>query len=144
MAGAEPALEALKPLGCPVHRNSVYYSHASLECVNNVQCFHDSGDEEQPNRWCIGILLEYSNRRRAALGQRRIGASQCIQVIDPTMMHMKRVAVSGLLGVVVHFTNSDKSKQFDGSGWEDVEMKGEITWWFDHGFVEISCSQESG
>ncbi|KAH6667180.1 hypothetical protein B0J14DRAFT_184157 [Halenospora varia] len=144
LARAERVLESIKSVDCPVDRNSIYYSHASLEHVDKVQCFYDSYNEEQPIQCCIGILLEYSNQRRVALGQCRIGASQCIQVIAPTTMHVKRVAIiSGLSRMVVRFTDSDRSEQFDGSGWEEIEMRGEITWWFDHGAVEIGYSPES-
>jgi hypothetical protein len=143
-AGAESTLEALKPVDRHIPRDPIYYSNASLDYVDSVRYFYDSCIKEQPDQWCIGILLEYSNKDRAALGQCRIGASQSIQVTAPTEMHIKRVVDrSGLSGVIVRFTSSDRLEQLDRSGWECIEMKGEIMWWFDHGMVEISYSQES-
>lgn len=137
-------MENLDSVDCPTQRDSIYYSHASLENVDSVQCFYDSCIEEQPTQWCTGILLEYSNKYRAALGQCRIGASQSIRVTAPTEMHVKRIVDrSGLSGVRVRFTGPETSEQLDKSGWEYMEMKGEIMWWFDHGMVEISYSQES-
>ena len=143
-AGSESTLEALKPVNRHIPRSSIYSSNASLDYVKSVRCFYGSCIKEQTNEWCIGILLEYSNKHGAALGQCRIGASQSIQVTAPTEMHMKTVVDrSGLSGVIVRFTSSDGLEQLDRSGWECIEMKGEITWWFDHGMVEISYSQES-
>ena len=53
------------------------------------------------------ILLEYSDRRRAALGQCRIGATQDLQVIAPTAMYVNRVLYNGnLSGALVQFTSS--------------------------------------
>ena len=125
--GAEPAVENLDSVDCPIYRESIYYSHASSENVDSVQCFYDLGTEEQPAQWCIGILLEYSNKHRAALGQCRIGASQGIQVTAPTEMHVKRVVDrSGLSRVIVRFTSSDTLEQLDRSGWECMKMKDEI------------------
>lgn len=143
-ARAESAMGNLGSVHCPIHRGSIYYSHASLENVDSVQCFYDLCIEEQPTQWCTGILLEYSNKSRAPLGQCRIGASQSTRVTAPTEMLVKRmVDRSGLSGVIVHFTSSDTLEQFNKSDWECMEMKGEIIWWFDHDMVEISYSQES-
>ncbi|KAF4630812.1 hypothetical protein G7Y89_g7323 [Cudoniella acicularis] len=47
-AGAEPALENLDSVDCPIYRLSIYYSYASLENVDSVRWFYDLGTEEQP------------------------------------------------------------------------------------------------
>ena len=39
LAGAEPVWEKLDSVDCPIHRDSISYSHASLENVDRVQCF---------------------------------------------------------------------------------------------------------
>lgn len=69
------------------------------------------------------------------------GVSQGIQVTAPTDMHVKRVVDRP--GMIVRFASSDMLEQLDRSGLECMEMEGEIMWWFDHGIVEISYSQES-
>ncbi len=124
----------------PVNRNSIYYSHTSLENVYSVQCFYSSYiDNHDESTLCVGILLEYSNRRRVALGQCRIGASKSRLVIAPVAIYMKTVGYGrGLSRVLIEFTTSScRSDEPYGVGWKRKEMVGEITWWFDYGVVEI-------
>lgn len=132
-----------RPADIPIDRDSIYCSYASLEDVDNVRCFYESCTDEQPTQVCIGILLEYSDKRRAALGQCRIGASHDTLVTAPTAMYVNRIRYgNNHAGVLVQFT-SVQSKEFDKSDWERKEMVGEILWWFEHGIVEIIHSQES-
>jgi len=143
------SLEALgkvvsRPADLPIDHDSIYCSYASLEDVINVRCFYESCTDEQPARFCIGILLEYSDKHRAALGQCRIGASEDTLVIAPTAMYVNRILYgNNHSGVLVQFTSAVQSKELDRSSWERKEMVGEIIWWFEHGMVEIIHSQAS-
>jgi hypothetical protein len=94
-----------------------------------IQCFYNPGSESVPDH-CIGILLEYSNERREALGQCRIGTLQTIHVA-PARMYMK--CEPRRQGVFIHF-GSDHP---DGLGWVVIEMIGEMTWWFNENHVNI-------
>ena len=67
-AGAKSTLEALKSINRYIPRGSIYYLNASLDYVKSVRCFYGSCIKEQTNQWYISILLEYSNKHRAALG----------------------------------------------------------------------------
>jgi hypothetical protein len=109
----------------------MYYSHASLEHVYSVRCFYQSDSQ-----LCIGVLLEYRDKRRVALGQCRVAASPSVQVFGPIAMYVKRAFHES--GILVQFT--DGLEHPDGSGWERKEMKGEITWWFDRCTVEVVYS----
>ena len=135
-------LETLtKPVDRPnflIDRDSIYCSRASLEDVDNVRCFYEACPEEQTTQLCIRILIEYTDRRQAALGQCRIGASYDVQVMGPTAMYIKKAYHgSNLTGVNVQFTSDLLSEEFDRSGWERSEMIGELIWWFEHGIVKI-------
>jgi hypothetical protein len=133
-----------RPVDLSIDRDSIYCSYASLENVDNVRCFYESRTDGQPARLCIGILLEYSDKRRAALGQCRIGASPDTLVIAPTAMYVNRILYgNNHCGALVQFKSSVRSNDFDISGWERKEMVGEIIWWFEHDMVEIIHSQES-
>lgn len=38
---------------------------------------------------CVGVILGYANGRRAALGECRVGISNSIRIIAPTILHLK-------------------------------------------------------
>ncbi len=111
------------------------YSHASLEHVSSVQCFTDPCDQ-----LCIGILLEYTDKRRASLGECRVKAFQDGLMLEPIAMYVKKEKVEDGSGVAICFVR-DKSECPDEPGWECQEMKEELTWWFKaRGVVEMIYS----
>jgi hypothetical protein len=126
---------------CPSYstaRYASYRSRASLENVENIQCFYvlgkDSAQDSVPVHFCIGMLLEYSNKRREALGQCKIGTLQSIHAA-PARIYMKFEPNSP--GLLIQF-GSDHPAEL---GWVVIEMIGEITWWFkQNNAVSISHS----
>jgi hypothetical protein len=119
-------------------RYESYRSRASLENVESIQCFYvlgkDSPQGTGPVHFCIGMLLEYSNKRREALGQCKIGTLQSIHAA-PSRIYMKLKPNSP--GVLIQF-RSDHPAEL---GWAVIEMIGRITWWFkENKVVEVTHS----
>jgi hypothetical protein len=56
-----------------------------------VECFLGDSERDGLPRPCIGVIIEYCNKRRAALGECHVGAAETVSIIAPTMLHLKPV-----------------------------------------------------
>jgi hypothetical protein len=76
------------PADLPIDLDSIYYFDVFLEDVDKTWCFYEPCTDEQPASL---YMLKYSDKRRVALGQCRIKASQDTLVIALTTMYVNRI-----------------------------------------------------
>ncbi len=118
--------------GISFRRHSMYHSQASLEGVEHVTCF--CREQNRYPRAYIGVLLEYQDKRRAALGECRIGVSETVEISAPTMLYLRPVRGASFYSCVA-FTSEAKEGLL--TKWERRPMGGSLTWWFGVGVIEI-------
>lgn len=120
----------------PSNSKGIYYSRASLEGVCKVECFLD---DNNPNgvQSCIGVLLHYSDNRREALGECRIGVSKTIYINAPTMLHLKPGSSEELHSRVWFTSLASEAQDLESLGWKGRQMGGFITWCFGNEVIEI-------
>ena len=121
----------------------MYYSQASLERVQRVECFLGDTQQDRLGWRCPGVILEYSDGCRASLGECRVGMSKTIHAIAPTMvLYLK--ASSYHQDSRAWFTSSaDEAEKLKDLGWEERPMGGTLTWWFEDHARDIFHSSDS-
>lgn len=128
------------PERCPTYfpqaSFAVNFSTAPLDKVTVAKVFHQAGSS-----CCRGLLFEYQNGARRALGDCRVGVDPYETYETPRTLGVSVTSdwttnvMRELRQVTIHFT--DQSISNDG-GEEEVlcctfyEMKGILRFWFDH------------
>lgn len=121
----------------PFSSKHIYHSQASLEGVHSVECFLGGTEMDGLAQPCVGVILEYANGRRNALGECRVGISKSINILAPTMLHLKPANEEGLHSGA-WFTSSEREAEARQSlGWEGRRMGGTLVWWFGLNMIEI-------
>lgn len=121
-----------------------FFSSASLEGILNVHVFTVS-----QNKFCKGILIEYENGSKRALGQCRLGLDQVQSWHRPLSMHYMPVEYERNVGDLVNETRTSKGAHVtfdcessriseDGSMEENYyALKGRLNFWFTYHDVEL-------
>jgi hypothetical protein len=121
----------------------LYRSQASLEGVNRIECFFGDTVRDGPVQPFRDVILEYWNKNRAPLGECRLGISKSIQIVAPTVLHLKQSVNGSLYSAALFTSSASKAKELDSLGWEGRQMNGTITWWFGLDVMEIVHSPDS-
>jgi hypothetical protein len=137
--------EPKRPLNIqyPFSNQHVYHSQASLVGVHSIECFLIDTERGGLARPCVGVILEYSNGRRASLGECRVGISKSIYIISPTMLHLKPAAGESLHSGAWFTSSAGEAEELQSLGWERRQMNGTITWWFGVNVIEIVHSSDT-
>lgn len=113
---------------------SASYSSAPLSDVIRAQVFYERGASA-----CRGIVLEYRNGSKRALGQCKLGAiDQSEECLDPVQLCYSSLG-----------KNSVQIKLFNGSshaheetGWTCCLMRGVLEFWFSDKEVKLNWEQQ--
>ena len=137
--------KSLIPVHYPFSSRHIYRSQASLESLHGVKCFLSDAMQDQPSLSCVGVILEYKNGSRAALGECRVGISKTIRIIEPTMLHLKPTNGQGIYSGA-WFTSSKGDAETTNVlrvlGWEARDIGGNVRWWFGLNVIEIVHSYD--
>ena len=118
----------------------MHFSQASLDDVRKVECFIEPDGDSQS---CIGVIIEYSNDRIAALGECRLGMSKSVRINAPTMLLLKPSAGENLHSRAWLSSSSCEAVGLQSRGWERRQMSGTLVWWFGVNVMEIVHSVEA-
>ncbi|KAI0896563.1 hypothetical protein F4806DRAFT_431498 [Annulohypoxylon nitens] len=115
-----------------------YYSSASLRNVNHVLVFNNPY-----TGFCRGILLDYENGAKRALGQCRVGIDSATAYSRPTHFCFRREAYSpsesGYWIRTISFECTDKGDHHhEDEDWICHSTPYEVDFWFDSEDVNIS------
>lgn len=121
-----------------------FFSSASLEGILNVHVFHIEW-----RKLCKGILIEYENGSRRALGQCRLGLDEVQSWHKPLSMHYVPAEYERNVNDRINETRTSKNAQVtfdcenshvteDGSLEENYyALKGRLNFWFTFHEVEL-------
>lgn len=121
--------------GHPRIREELYHSQASLEGLKSVECFLSHTTQDGP---CVGVILEYIDGHREALGECRVGISKTLKVMAPTTLHLKLSDAEGLYSEAWFTSYESNKEERRVLGWERRQVRGTLTWWFDYNVIKIS------
>lgn len=108
---------------------SASYSSAPLNNVYRAQVFYERGASA-----CRGIVLEYRNGSKQALGQCKLGVDQSEEYLEPTQLCCSSL---GKNSVQVRFSNGSSHKHEE-SGWTCCLMRGVLEFWFSDKEVKLN------
>lgn len=129
----------------PFSSRNVYCSQARLEGLSRVECFLGRTAEYGLDYPCVGVLLEYADGRRTALGECRVGVADTVQVTAPTALYLKPTPAQELFYCELWFPSSvGEAENLHESGWERKQVSGTVTWWHGVDIVEIVYSPQPG
>lgn len=129
--------------------HKAFFSSASLEGILNVHVFTESVFTESWQKLCKGILIEYENGSRRALGQCRLGLDEVQSWYKPLSMHCVPAVYGRTVGDLINESRTSRSAHVtfdcesshvteDGSLEENYyEMKGRLNFWFTIHEVEL-------
>ncbi|KAL6790186.1 hypothetical protein GGI42DRAFT_365683 [Trichoderma sp. SZMC 28013] len=103
-----------------------YYSSAPLDDVTRTEIFQERGGST-----CRGILLEYRNGSRRALGQCKVGIDDIQECIEPMQLCYNNLLVNGTQSVQVCISR-EILHTHDERGWVCCIMKGVLELWFNN------------
>ncbi|KAI1820331.1 hypothetical protein F4861DRAFT_73742 [Xylaria intraflava] len=116
-----------------------YYTNCRMEDVMEITC---CADKVAPHRPIIGMLLRYSNGRRACVGQYRMDWTVDTLTVDPlrplsiglgrTKRRFPYVAEVSLKGL--------GKSGLDSISWMDIPWHGRLEWWFSQRQCKLSYS----
>ncbi|KAL7953915.1 hypothetical protein V8C34DRAFT_295674 [Trichoderma compactum] len=111
------------------------YSSAPLNDVIRTQLFHERGSPT-----CRGIILEYRNGAKRALGQCRLGIDRTEECTEPVRFCYSNSLIGGRQSVQVHIAK-DSSHTHEGGGWICCMMRGDLEFWFTNKEGKINWQQ---
>lgn len=120
----------------PFSSKHIYHSQASLEGLRGVECFLDEASIDGPAS-CVGVILEYGNERRAALGECRVGVSKSICLIAPTILLLKPANDKSVYSRAWFTSSEEEAIARQNLGWERRCVDGNLVWWFGWNIIEI-------
>ncbi len=109
---------------CPITEDDAYYSAASLENVSSARLFYSATACH-----CRGILFEYCNGGRQAVGQCGLGIFPTKLFLSPLVLYYRPIELEYGAGVLVDF-GTQATGDTDWTGWMSEKMSGTITFWF--------------
>lgn len=115
--------------------DSASYSSAPLTDVIRTQVFH----EEEGSR-CRGILLEYRNGSKRALGQCKVGVDQNQECTEPACICYRNSFGNGQQSVQVHISK-ERSHRHEEEDWICCNMRGVLEFWFSNKKEKIQWQQ---
>lgn len=138
VAGVAPRLDeyvtppfAVPPLP-PTLDDTLCFSCAPLENVTSAQIFN-----HVETRQCHGILLEYNNGGRRAVGQCRMGLDSFTETLKPNLftyvddIYEVPNTSAAFHGIRAAFFNGEGGDtETEARGWTKVPMKGSMRMWF--------------
>lgn len=130
--GKQASIQPLEPFSEAVNRRfRPYFSAAPLQNIKSTQVFqNDRG-------YCYGILFEYTNGSRQAVGQCRVGLDTPTYCAEPKSMWIKhctycQVGRDELQRVQVEVGRSEKPKRPSQGDWRPFSLTGVLHYDFTH------------
>lgn len=128
-------LPPIDPFRCPlIEKNPPFrdacFSLSPLNGTSRIWLFNDNG-----NRFCLGILLEFNNGAQRSLGQCRVGIDRSEDYQKPVCICFRHQSythpgVSGLLQATT-VTCTERQEHSHGSrDWACFRLQGELEFWF--------------
>lgn len=113
---------------------SASYSSAPLSDVIRAQVFYERGRASV----CRGIVLEYSNGSKRALGQCKLGVDQIEECMEPAQICYYS---PGKNSVQVKVSNGSLHAGHGEAGWTCCLMRGVLEFWFSDGEMKLNWKQ---
>jgi hypothetical protein len=108
-----------------------------------IECFPGNTERDGLAWSCIGVILEYSNNRRASLGECRVGVSKSTHIMAPTVLYLKPATGESSYSRAWFTSSAGEAEELQRLGWEAKQMSGVITWWFGVNVIEIVHSSDT-
>jgi hypothetical protein len=113
---------------------SASYSSAPLSNVIRAQIFYKSGRVSA----CRGILLEYRDGSKRALGQCKLGVDPSKECMDPTQLCYNNLRKNT---VQVKISNGTSHPRHEETGWTCCSMRGVLEFWFSERDEELNWKE---
>lgn len=117
---------------------SASYSSAPLSNVIRAQVFSERRFSDSV---CRGILLEYRDGSKRALGQCKLGVARSEECINPAQLCFTSVVTNNVNNVKVKVFNGSSHPAHEETGWTCCLMNGVLEFWFSEREVKLNWKQ---
>ncbi|KAL7895785.1 hypothetical protein HDV63DRAFT_401081 [Trichoderma sp. SZMC 28014] len=117
---------------------SASYSSAPLSNVIRAQVF---SDRRLSDPVCRGILLEYRDGSKRALGQCKLGVDRSEECMNPAQLCYTSVVMNHANNVKVEVFNGSSHPAHEETGWTCCFMTGVLEFWFSERDVKLNWQQ---
>jgi hypothetical protein len=115
---------------------SAGYSSAPLSNVIRAQVFFFETGRASA---CQGIVLEYRDGSKRALGQCRLGIDVSEECADPTQLCYNNLSKNTVL--VKFYSNGSAHPRHEESGWTCCSMRGVLEFWYSERDAELNWKE---